>query len=148
MKKNPFDVRMTEREKELMAVGRPVVCPACREVSALYPKGVGFHPYEWEVSCTVCHRYDVGLSAYLPGHAEAVEALQRLRERYVEGASTEALAGEVEALAERFDGVLSNAECECGGRLSIAAKPRCIFCDVEIFGSCFHVADQPVEERA
>jgi hypothetical protein len=37
MKKNPFKVQMTEREKELMAAGRPVVCPACREVSALYP---------------------------------------------------------------------------------------------------------------
>lgn len=139
---------MTDREKELMALGRSVVCPVCREVSALFPKGVGFHPYQWEINCSFCHRYEVGLDAYVPQHAEAVEALQALRNRYVTGASTEELAMEVESLAEQFDAVLSNAECECGGRLSIAAKPKCIYCDVEVFDSYFHVADQPVEKKA
>jgi hypothetical protein len=144
-KRNPFNVQMTEREKELMAPGRPVVCPVCREVSALFPKAVGFHPYQWEMNCSLCHRYDVGLDAYVAGHREVVEALCALRERYIEGESTAELAGEVGALAGRFDAVLSNAVCECGGRLSIAAKPKCIFCDVEVFDSYFHVADQPVD---
>ena len=142
MKKNPFNVEMTDREKELMAVGRPVVCPACRELSALFPKGVGFHPYEWEMNCTLCHCYAVGLDAYISEHEEPLNALKALRERYVAGESATELAEEVEILAEQFDGVLSNGECECGGRLSIAAKPKCVFCDIEVSDSYFHFADQ------
>jgi hypothetical protein len=95
------------------------------------------------MNCSLCHRYAVGLDAYLPQHGEVVEALVSLRERFVSGASTEELKAEIELLAERFDGLLSNAECECGGRLSIAAKPKCVFCDIEIYDSYFHVADQP-----
>ena len=48
-KKNPFNVTMTERGKDIMSLGKPVVCPACRETSYLYPKGAGLHPDHWEV---------------------------------------------------------------------------------------------------
>jgi hypothetical protein len=145
MKKNkPFKVEMTDREKELMVIRRPVLCSACREASALFVKGVGFHPYEWEMNCTPCHRYGVGLDAYVAEHKEVLKALNILRDRYVAGSSTAGMAREVERLAYQFDGILINAECECGGRLSIAAKPKCIFCDVEIFDSYFHFVDQPV----
>jgi len=33
----------------------------------------------------------------------------------MKGESTEELANEVEFLAEQFDGVMGNGECECGG---------------------------------
>jgi hypothetical protein len=148
MKKTRFKVEMTDREKELMVVGRPLVCGACREVSALFAKGVGFHPYEWEMNCNVCHRYGIGLDMYVPEHTEALEALQALRKRYIAGSSTAELATEVENLADKFDRILHNARCECGGRLSIAAKPKCIFCDVEIFDSYFHFVDQPLDDKA
>ena len=146
-KKNPFNVKMTDREKELMSLGKPLVCSACREISYLFPKGVGFHPYEWEMNCNLCHRYAVGLNAYVPQHTDSVKVLQKLRERHINGESTEELAKEVELLAEQFDGVMDNRECECGGILSISAKPKCIFCDIEIFNSYFHVADDAPLER-
>ena len=143
-KKNPFKVQMTEREKELMAMGRPVQCPACRETSYLYPKAVGHHPYEWEMNCSLCHRYAVGLSAYEAGHEDLIHKLEGLRTRYLAGETSEQLAKEVSMLAADHDAVLLNSRCECGGTLSIAARPKCIFCDIEISDSFFHVADEPL----
>ena len=128
-----------------MAVGKPIVCPACRETSYLYPKGVGYQPYQWEMSCDLCHRYAIGLDAYIAEHTEVVEALQALRERYLNGESSQSLQGPVEALADQFDGILDNRRCECGGKLSLAAKPKCLYCDIEIFDSYFHFADEPAD---
>jgi len=131
-----------------MSLGRPVLCSVCRETSYLFPKGVGFHPYEWEMNCNLCHRYAVGLDAYVPQHTEAVKVLQKLRERHVKGESTDELSSEVELLAEQFDDVMGSGQCECGGALSISAKPKCIFCDIEIFNSYFHVADEAPTGKA
>jgi hypothetical protein len=141
-KKNPFNVQMSERERELMAVGKPVVCPSCRETSYLYPKAVGHHPYEWEMNCSLCHNYAVGLNAYEEGHAELIKTLEALRTLYLAGESSQQLEQEIKGLAEEGDGVLLNRVCECGGNLSIVAKPKCIYCDVEISDSFFHVADE------
>lgn len=141
-KKNPFKVQMTDREKELMAMGRPVQCPSCRETSYLFPKGVGFHPYEWEMNCTLCHRYAVGINGYEEGHEGLIHKLEALRARYLAGETSEQLAQEVSVLAENNDGVLLSRVCECGGALSIAAKPKCIYCDIEISDSFFHVTDE------
>lgn len=132
---------MSEREKELMSAGRPVQCPVCRETSYLYPKAVGHHPYEWEMNCTLCHRYAVGLNAYEEGHSDLVKILETLRSRYLAGEALQDLGAEVNRLAEDNDAVLLNRVCDCGGILSIAAKPKCIYCDVEISDSFFHVAD-------
>ncbi len=128
-------------------MGAQVVCPACRETSNLFPKGVGHHPYQWEMNCSICHCYAVGLDAYIAQHTEVVKELERLRERYLNGESTQGLANQIEDLAKQFDGILSNRECECGGALSIAAKPKCIHCDIEIFDSYFHVADERSEDN-
>ena len=138
---------MTDREQELMVICKPVVCSVCREESALFAKGVGYHPYEWEMNCTLCHRYEIGLDAYDPEHAEVLSALQVLRQRHNAGSSTAELAAEVENLADKYDHILHYRVCECGGKLSIAAKPKCIFCDIEIFDSYFHFVDQPCERK-
>ena len=143
-KKKPYRNQMTDREKELMAIRKPVVCQTCRETSAIFPKAVGFHPYEWEMNCTLCHHYAVGLDAYDPRHEEVINALQELRKEFLAGKSTDALSSQIENLAYYYDSVLINAKCECGGILSIAAKPKCVFCDLEIFDSYFHFADQLV----
>ena len=142
MNKNPFNVKMTEREKDLMSLGKPVVCSSCREKPYLYPKGVGHTPYLWEMNCNLCHRYGVGLDAYISEHTEIVKNLQKLKEEYIEGKSTKELENKINSLAEEFDAELSNRACECGGSLSISSKPKCIFCDIEIFDSYFHVADE------
>ena len=148
MSRKKFKEKMTEREKALMVICKPVVCSVCREESALFAKGVGFHPYEWEMNCNLCHRYGIGLDSYVPEHSEILEMLQVLRKRYIAGSSTAELATVVENLADKFDHLLHYANCECGGRLSIAAKPKCIFCDIEIFDSYFHFVDQPCERKS
>lgn len=141
-KKNPFNVRMSDREKDLMSLGKPVLCSACRETSCLYPKAVGYQPYIWEVNCSLCHRYDLGLNAYISAHRTAVVALGKLRDKYLEGASSQELENAIDSLAEEYDCILDNQICDCGGKLSVSAKPKCIYCDIEIFDSYFHVADQ------
>ena len=100
------------------------------------------------MNCNLCHRYGIGLDAYVPEHTEVLDALKTLRSRYIQGSSSAELAAEVESLADQFDHILHNAGCECGGRLSIAAKPKCIFCDIEIFDSYFHFVDQPCHKKA
>jgi hypothetical protein len=147
MKKNPFNVKMTEREKDLTSLGKPVVCVSCRETSYLYPKGVGYHPYQWEMNCNLCHHYAIGLDAYIPEHTVVVKTLEQLRKRYIDGQSNRELEREIHALAQEFDSILDNRVCGCGGSLSITAKPKCIYCDIEIFDSYFHVADEAPHGR-
>lgn len=136
---------MTEREKDLMSLGKPVICSACGKTSYLYPKGVGHQPYMWEINCSLCHRFNEGLNAYVPEHTEAVKALQNLRERYLEGESTLDIEPEMVNLSKQLYDVIDKEQCECGGTLSILDKPKCIFCDNEIFNSYFHFADGPPE---
>jgi hypothetical protein len=137
---------MTEREKDLMSFGKPIICPSCGETSYLYPKGVGHQPYMWEINCSLCHRFNEGLNAYFPEHTETVKALQKLRERYLEGESTQELKPEMMNLSKHLYDVIGKEQCECGGTLSIIDKPKCIYCDIEIFDSYFHVADEPPQE--
>lgn len=87
------------------------------------------------------------MDAYIPEHTSAVKTLQKLRQRYIEGESTQELESEISDLAEVFDALLSNRACECGGSLSIASKPKCIYCDIEVFDSYFHIADEAPHGR-
>lgn len=48
---------------------------------------------------------------------------------------------EIYNLSEEHDSVLDNRFCECGGHLSRIAKPKCIYCDIEIFDSFFNYTD-------
>ena len=82
------------------------------------------------MNCSLWHRYGIGLDAYVPEHAEVLEVLQALRERYIAGSSTAELETEVENLADKYDHLLHYANCECGGKMSIAAKPKCFFCNI------------------
>ncbi len=132
---------MEDRELELMSIRKPVMCPACRETSYLYPKAVGHHPYIWEMNCGLCHLYNFGVNAYLQGHDELHTKLGKLRERYIKGETSAELESEVNNLSAEYDNTLDNRICDCGGSLSISAKPKCIYCDVEIFDSFFHYAD-------
>jgi len=133
---------MTEREQALMSLKKTAICVACRETIFLFPKGVGYQPYVWEMNCNICHRYNLGVNAYLPAHKELYTKLKHMRERYIKGETSEALASEMNALSVEYDHTLDNRLCECGGQLSILAKPKCIFCDVEVFDSYFHYSDE------
>ncbi len=124
-----------------MVVGKPVVCLACRETSYLYAKGVGFHPYIWEMNCQLCHSFALAVDAYKAEHEELYKSLVQLRGQYIQGMNGGVLEKEIIDLAEEFDKELDNRLCQCGGHLSISAKPKCIYCDIEIADSYFHYSD-------
>lgn len=136
---------MIHTENEEMTMGRAVQCPDCQRRSYLYPKAVGYQPYLWEINCTRCHRFDIGLNAYTPDHQFAVESLEQLRETCLNRADPQALHAQVGLLASKYDSVLATKKCECGGDLSIVAKPRCLFCDAVISDSFFHFVDEAPE---
>ncbi len=138
----PYKQNMENRELELMTMGRPVVCPACRETSYLYPKAVGHQPYIWEMNCNLCHKFNLGVNAYNKEHEELHYKLNQLRERYLKGETSTDIESEINDFAEEYDNKLNNQICECGGHLSICAKPKCIYCDVVIFDSFFHYSDE------
>jgi len=137
---------MEDRELELMIMGKPVICQACREISYLYPKAVGHQPYYWEMNCTFCHKFNLGVNAY--NQEKLHYKLNELRVRYLYGATSADLESEINDLAVEYDNKLENRICECGGYLSISAKPKCIYCEVEIFDSFFHYLDETPKSGA
>lgn len=133
---------MNDRERDLLTMGKPIVCLACGETSYLYPKGVGHQPYIWEISCNSCHLFNLGVDAYNEEHKKLHSVLNNLFDRFIEGESSKDLEKEITDLTEKYDSILDNRECECGGKISIAAKPKCTHCDKEIFDSYFHYIDK------
>jgi hypothetical protein len=131
---------MTNREKDLLVFGKPVLCPVCKKTSYLYPKAVGYQPYIWEVNCGSCHVFDLGINACNPGHEQLHNSLSKLRERYFNGETSAVFVEDIKELARVYDQTLKNRVCVCGGNFSIAANPKCIHCDVDIFNSYFHYA--------
>lgn len=133
---------MDDRERDLLTMGKPVVCAACGETSYLYPKGVGHQPYILEMNCSSCHRFNLGVDAYKEDHGKLHSILNELFDRFIGDESTKSLEREITDLAEEYDGILDNRKCECGGYISISAKPKCTHCDKEIFDSFFHYVDK------
>lgn len=136
---------MAKRESESLVIHKPIICGACRETSSLFSKVVGYHPYQWEMNCTLCHRHGAGLNGHVKEHIEVIELLNALRSHYISGSSSAELSTKLEGLADQYDHLLHNSRCECGGSLSIAAKPKCIHCDLEIYDSYFHYVDYPID---
>ena len=121
---------------DLMTVGFPVECPECSKPVALIPKAVGMSAGNWEVNCIDCHNATSrGLSGYT--ERSAYNTLEELLEDYRMNRLTHIDAA-VHELAKRYDSQLPDATCHCGGSYSIAAKPRCIYCDAVVIDSYFH----------
>ena len=93
------------------------------------------------MNCTLCHLYGLGVDAYVPEHVALYKKLNLLRGRYIKGETSNDLEHEIANLSDEYDNRLDNRLCECGGRLSISAKAKCIYCDLEIFDSYFHYSD-------
>ncbi len=90
----------------------------------------------WEVNCLNCHyTASRGLCGY--SNETAYRQLEELREDYLMGKLAHINAGVYE-LARHYDSQLPEKKCRCGGCFSLAAKPRCIYCNAVLIDSFFH----------
>ena len=122
----------------LMTVGLPVECPQCKRRVGLFPKAIGMGAGNWEVNCSDCHNASYqGLSGYT--HDLAYSQLEELREQYLIG-KVEDIDTQNQKLANLYDSKLPWQKCDCGGHFSLAAKPRCIYCNAVLIDSYFHCA--------
>lgn len=136
---------MVNTEKEFMTMGRAVTCPQCQKTSYLYPKATGMQPYLWEMNCSKCHLFNLGIDVYAPDHKNIAEQLEQLRDEFILGAKPLQIQTAIQNLAKKFDHLLSNKGCECDGTMSIAAKPRCMHCGTVVIDSYFHYVDEEPE---
>ena len=123
---------------DLMTVAFPVECPQCKKKVGLFPKAIGMGAGNWEVNCSDCHHASYqGLSGYTD--ESAYGKLEELRENYLIG-KLDRLDAQVHELANLYDSKLPEQKCNCGGHFSLAAKPRCIYCNAVLIDSYFHCA--------
>ncbi len=125
------------RYLRLSTVGLRVVCPSCGEECCLSAKARGMGAGMWEICCTECSRI-----TFLNGYAHEAE-YQRVgaaERSYLLHPNSDAWRTEVVALARTADENLRDRTCACGGRFSLAAKPRCPHCRAILLDSFFHYA--------
>ncbi len=126
-----------DRFHRLSTAGVQTPCPACGfDDNYLWPKFIGHSP-SYEACCDSCSAADdSGLCPYARG--KVVRHLLRLYTRFQRGDPPEDLDAVMTLTARRDDRHLARPDCDCGGRFSLAAFPRCDSCRAVIFESYFH----------
>jgi len=128
------------RYLSLITIGHQVACSACGSSERLSPKASGMGAGHWEASCRSCHRYRVHLNAYRGSvERELVETLCTLAREFRLGVDPAGTLDRVEQLAVEADPLLPDEACSCGGRFSLAARPRCSRCQEVLLDSPFHI---------
>ena len=94
------------------------------------------------MNCTICSNKNLALDPYDKMHLNIISELNKLIEQYQKEETREKVISQIVSLAEKYDQYLLYSVCECGGNLSIAAYPKCPYCDIEITGYIFHYADE------
>jgi hypothetical protein len=136
-----------DRYWRLMTVREPVRCPACDAALDLSPKAVGMAAGCWSVHCTTCHRTSVErFSGYGPGKEGWVK-IEMIRADFVRSRHLDRLDERVRQVARDYDRFVDPFSCKCGGRFSLAAKPRCPHCERVVVDTYFHVVDEPLTEE-
>jgi hypothetical protein len=110
------------------------------------PKAVGIGAGSWDVHCGACHR--TGSDSF-SGYGQSrvgYGMIVSIRGDFVRSRRLGTVEARVVELARTFDHFINKAPCECGGRFSLAAKPRCLRCDGVAVDSWFHVLDEPLSE--
>ncbi len=121
-------------------VGLPVVCPSCGAHCCLSAKARGMGAGIWEACCLQCSRTTI-----LKGSAHGAE-YQRVSDAertFLLASNSDGWQTEVLALARTADEKLRERTCACGGRFSLAGKPRCPHCRAILLDSFFHYASLP-----
>jgi len=125
------------RYLRLSTMGLDVECPACGRGCAIFPKARGMGAGTWEVCCDRCHRIAL-LDGY--AHPAEYEGLVEAEDEFLLRAEGE-WKRRVAALAAAANATLPQPGCDCGGRFSVAAAPRCPRCHAVLLDSYFHYAD-------
>lgn len=127
------------RYLSLITMGHEVACPACSSSERLSPKAIGMGAGHWEVNCRGCHRHRPLLSAYRGSRErELYDTLSGLALEFRLSANPAGILTRVEHLAIEADSLFAGETCSCGGRFSVAARPRCSRCNEVILDSPFH----------
>ena len=142
MEKRKSENWQYRRYWDMITVALPVECPQCHQQVGLFPKAVGMGAGNWEINCSNCHNVaSRGLCGYT--NQRVYSKLEELREDYMMG-RLNLINAEIHKLATQYDSQLPEKKCSCGGRFSLAAKPRCIYCDAVLIDSFFHCSGQVV----
>lgn len=140
---------------EMMTLGKSITCPQCHQSQKISPKAVGMEAGIWSINCTNCHRLSPrSFHAYTD--SENYEKLERLREDFVcsrELESIETRIAEIEASIKEnnrtkykprqtlgISAFITFPKCDCGGKFSLQAKPRCCDCNAILLDSYFHIS--------
>lgn len=124
----------------LSTLGHEVRCSRCGSSERASPKATGMGAAHWEANCRSCHRYRPHLNAYRSAaERELCDTLGSLARAFrLNRNPTEALR-RAEQLAEEGDTIPPAQACICGGRFSLAARPRCSGCQDVLLDSPFHI---------
>jgi ribosomal protein L37AE/L43A len=122
----------------LSTVSLHAECPECRQPLYVSAKARGMASAVWDVPCTHCHRRRPQ-PMYAFGPTEpAFDALQRVEYDFIRSRRLDETEQRVREIAQAYDPLLNAHPCTCGGRFSLAAKPRCPRCNAVAFDSFFH----------
>ena len=128
------------RYLRLSTVGLPVVCPSCGGPCLLSAKARGMGAGNWETCCTACDRF-----TFLSGYERDSDYQRVLAAEgvFLRDGRTDGWIAQIVELARTADRNLRDRSCACGGRFSLAAKPRCPHCKTVLLDSFFHYACAP-----
>lgn len=119
----------------LRTLGLDLDCPSCAAKLSVGPKAVGMGAGAWSVYCLKCSNR-VEMLGY-PPTTPAYDAMPRLGTDFEKSRRLDEIPAAVAQVAARYDDFLRQP-CPCGGRFSLAAKPRCPECNGVAFDSYFH----------
>jgi hypothetical protein len=132
-----------DRYCRLITVREPIACPHCGMAMEMTPKGVGMGASPWVVACCACHRTGAAMiSPYDEGDAWLF--LSGIRQDFVRARRLKEIKGRVLKAARLYDHLVNRKACDCGGRFSVAARPRCLGCDRVVIDTWFHVLEEPL----
>jgi hypothetical protein len=125
---------------------QPVRCPHCSAMLDMSPRVTGMMGSMLPVNCTRCHRATTSRFSFdRPGEA-IWRRIEVIRGDFVRSRHLDRIEECLRQVAREYDRFVDPFPCKCGGRFSLAAKPRCPRCEHVVFDSYFHVVDEPLSE--
>jgi hypothetical protein len=132
----------------LMARWEEVTCPRCGTTFNMEPKAVGMCAGSWPLNCTECRRIGPKrLSGYRKPMSSGYDRIEVIRHDFVCSRRLDEIDALMRELAAEFDDIIDPDPCGCGGRFSLAARPRCLRCDHVVYETCFNTVHELLTEE-